>query len=307
VRLLQGPETPVIALAVSPDGRWLGTVHHAASPFTKSVCLWDLHATQADPVATLDGAYLNLAFAPGSDLLALATSDGPIQLVTVPGWQSARHFGARLNGVVFLSPDGLRLHGCGPVFHSHRFMTFALTTSRTLEEFALDLRSPSRLEFAPAWPDMSQDGKLLATMSKSHASPRSGMVAVIWDIERKKAITRFSTRRTRVESVHFSPDARLLATVTPSQVLVWDVESKKRQALIEGPQAFTLTAAFDPEGTSLYIGTSEGLHIYDVATWSLVKSYEWAIGGIMKLAFTPDGLCGIAGGNRGQVVVWDLV
>ncbi|HEY1188285.1 MAG TPA: hypothetical protein VGE74_11545 [Gemmata sp.] len=46
--------------------------------------------------------------------------------------------------------------------------------------------------------------------------------------------------------------------------------------------------------------------IWDTATWNVRRRCEWNIGRLRTVCFAPDGLRGAAGGDTGQVVVWDL-
>jgi tricorn protease-like protein len=153
-------------------------------------------------------------------------------------------------------------------------------------------------------------------VARSLENPRSGLVVCIWDLELRKYHSSFSTRRTRVDSLHFSADGQSLAVIAHNQVLIFDIATKRRQTILgtaqksksasARPEKMALSAAFDPEGRTLYVGYDDGIRVYDTQTWSLLKMYQWDIGGVMRLTFTPDGLCGVAGGSQGQVVVWDL-
>lgn len=47
------------------------------------------------------------------------------------------------------------------------------------------------------------------------------------------------------------------------------------------------------------------VRVWDVKTGELLRSYDWKVGAVTALAFAPDGLTVAAGGEKGQVVVWD--
>jgi WD40 repeat protein len=70
----------------------------------------------------------------------------------------------------------------------------------------------------------------------------------------------------------------------------------------------TITAiAFDANATRLIVGTASGnLGLWDVATMSELRCFGCSIGPIQAVAFAPDGLTCAAGGENGQVVVWDV-
>ncbi|MBA4191147.1 MAG: hypothetical protein C0467_24465 [Planctomycetaceae bacterium] len=64
---------------------------------------------------------------------------------------------------------------------------------------------------------------------------------------------------------------------------------------------------FSPDSRHLLVGTTQGwCFIQDVATGHTVSTFDWGIGPIHSVAFSPDGLTCAAGGEKGQVVVWDV-
>ncbi len=84
----------------------------------------------------------------------------------------------------------------------------------------------------------------------------------------------------RIDVVAFSPDGRRLLTGSArSAVRLWDVPD------------------LEPAGGD---GTP------DPARLAARASFDWGIGPVTALAFAPDGLTAVAGGQSGQVVVWDV-
>ncbi len=70
--------------------------------------------------------------------------------------------------------------------------------------------------------------------------------------------------------------------------------------------AFT-NLAFHPSGRWLAATSTDGtVKLYDVATWALARTFNWKIGRMRSVAFSPDGTVAAAGGDKGQVVVWDF-
>jgi WD40 repeat protein len=64
---------------------------------------------------------------------------------------------------------------------------------------------------------------------------------------------------------------------------------------------------FSPDGKLLLAGTQQGTCSFtETATGRLLATFDWGIGPIHSVAFSPDGLTCAAGGENGQVVVWDL-
>ena len=320
MRRLAGPRAPVTSLAVSPDGRWLGVVTSIGGPHPRNFCLWDLHGGSAEPANTLAGQALHVAFAPDSDGLVLASPGQPLRRYTCPDLHPVPIRTNPTIGVAFFAPDksailGIYEPGGG---NSHLLFRYPRRPDRhPVSHFPLDLDRPVPMRFLPAWPDLSPDGTTLATVARPTEAPRSGLVICLWDLARRKLASKFSIRRGRCESLHFAPDGRRLAAVCNHQVLVWDVVTRKRLAVLDGPPtggkpvagelgAFALWAAFAPDGRHLFVSFNDRVCVFDTATWAVVKIYAWAVGSVLRIAVTPDGLCAVAAGNLGEVVVWDL-
>jgi WD40 repeat protein len=62
-----------------------------------------------------------------------------------------------------------------------------------------------------------------------------------------------------------------------------------------------------PNGQLLLTGTQLGMcSFHDARTLEPTATFDWGIGPIHSVAFSPDGLTCAAGGENGQVVVWDV-
>jgi WD40 repeat protein len=70
----------------------------------------------------------------------------------------------------------------------------------------------------------------------------------------------------------------------------------------------TITAiAFNTNASRLVTGTASGsLAIWDAASLRELRCLDSGIGPVHSVAFSPDGLTCAAGGEKGQVVVWDV-
>lgn len=64
---------------------------------------------------------------------------------------------------------------------------------------------------------------------------------------------------------------------------------------------------FSASGRLLVTGTGQGTcHYHDAQAGCELASFDWGIGPIHSVAFSPDGLTCAAGGEKGQIVVWDV-
>jgi WD40 repeat protein len=64
---------------------------------------------------------------------------------------------------------------------------------------------------------------------------------------------------------------------------------------------------FSPDNRLLLTGTDSGLcSLHDISDAEARVALDWGIGPIHSVAFSPDGLTCAAGGEKGQVVLWDV-
>jgi len=304
LRVLHGPAAPAVFLRAAPDGRRVAAVHllgNGGPLHTLSV--WDLHAGTAEPSATVEGNFSGFAFAGPGEWIAAA--DGTAiqffrsvdlgRMQRLIGFEGAVLPKPGSNAVIAAAVDG-RLLNVAP--------------DGTPDLGFASLNAVSRLKPHLGTMDLASDGNRLALVYANQNNPRAGLVIGLFDLETKKLVDRFSTRRRQIQALRFAPDGRRLAVLTATQVLIWDVVTKKRLALLEAKSGketrFALCVEFSRDGRTLFLGTDDGLHLYETATWSPLRRYDFARGAIFSVAMTPDGLCGLAGGADGRIAVWDL-
>jgi WD40 repeat protein len=113
-----------------------------------------------------------------------------------------------------------------------------------------------------------------------------------------------------VRSLTFSSDSRLLAAAEASRVQVWEVQTGKNIAALKGHQKQVWCVAFAPhasaERATLFSGSQDGT----VRIWSVNPPHEryvftWPLGVVRTVAASPDGMTAAAGGDNGDIVVWD--
>jgi WD40 repeat protein len=65
--------------------------------------------------------------------------------------------------------------------------------------------------------------------------------------------------------------------------------------------------AFHPSGRYLAATSNDAtVKLYDTSTWQVAHSFNWEIGRLRSVAFSPDGMLAAAGGDKGKIVVWDV-
>ncbi len=162
---------------------------------------------------------------------------------------------------------------------------------------------------------ISPDGT--KAISTAYFDPdETGNEAILWDTETFEVIHRLPGFFVAAE---FLPDGRsaiLGGNATgndvenPEMLLVhWDLESGaelKRKESTEISEAFDI--ALSPDSSSLLFGARGLMQQFDVETFTEMTSFpaasedEW----LVSVAFSPDGQTAIAGGDLGDLILYDL-
>jgi WD40 repeat protein len=149
---------------------------------------------------------------------------------------------------------------------------------------SIDARGDVSIAFSPA-------GETLAVAS---SVPRKGgpFAVGIWDLA---SLTRRTAIPTRAESVRFSPDGRMLATIDSELVTLWDAKSWLPRTTIKLPRKpSTLPAdywslAFSPDGKILALGDVMSIHLWDTTTADHLATLKGHREEVAVIAFSPDG------------------
>jgi WD40 repeat protein len=104
------------------------------------------------------------------------------------------------------------------------------------------------------------------------------------------------------------PTGRWVAAIAHGQVFARPLiaEAGKGWATT-GTLGYAHDLAYHPNGAVLAVVDDTGhARFLDPASGKIRNSFRWAIGPLYSVAFAPDGLTCAAGGENGQVVVWDV-
>lgn len=107
----------------------------------------------------------------------------------------------------------------------------------------------------------------------------------------------------------FAPDGSALVGAHEMTLLVWPVPDLGDGPLVvrnDSRKHFT-AAAYHPAGGHLLVASNDAtVHVFETAGWGRVTRYAWQLGRLRSVAVSPCGTLAAAGGDRGEVVVWDL-
>jgi WD40 repeat protein len=106
-----------------------------------------------------------------------------------------------------------------------------------------------------------------------------------------------------------SPEQRMLAGRRGAWVAVLSADDLGAQPTMfrnDNRKEFT-GLAFHPSGRYLAATSNDAtVKLYDTSTWKVAQSFNWEIGRLRSVAFSPDGMLAAAGGDKGKIVVWDV-
>ncbi|MFO0846304.1 MAG: WD40 repeat domain-containing protein [Gemmataceae bacterium] len=107
-----------------------------------------------------------------------------------------------------------------------------------------------------------------------------------------------------------SPDGRHLGAVGYKSMYLWDTATLAKPRRISQSQSFGnfVGFAFHPDGRTLAVihGGPTLVKLYDVETLKLTAKFNWKVGELASVAFSPDGMLGAAGSRAGRIVLWDV-
>ena len=278
---------PVLALAHSPDSRWLLTGCEDGQ-----ARLFDL--SDGKPVLNPllhEGAVNAVSFSADGTQVLTGSADATAKLwslrvgqpTAIPHPDEVRTAGFSRDGRTIITgcDDGLA----------------RLWNTASLKPVGDPLAHGATL-FAAA---ISPDGTTAVTAGQDHATR-------LWNISRAKPFGSPMRHDQNVRGVAFSPDGKLIATASPDKtVRLWDAQTGEPHGLRFELEQQAVAVAFSPDGNSIAAGADYGLvRLWDVATGEPLGDpipHELAV---HALAFSADGKSLLTGSYDRMARLWDL-
>jgi WD40 repeat protein len=311
MRLLQNTAKGLVtALAFLPDGRLLAAGSGS----------FELHPLAGGPAfsaPTFKGANLvGLAIDQRRGWLFCYFHDRRFRVFQIDGTSRGLPGAEDDQNVLALaiSPDGGRLfvsRGTGPLYggKSNRLECWLVEgwddwrLAWTIDSNGLPGEGPWKYTFSLA---TAPDGGSVAVAGRRNLSPgsltlRDGATGAL----RRETILRSSGFH---PSLRFTEDGRWLVLMEESQLSAWQVDGLREISSTHAPgRGHFRSLAMHPSCRFLATTAGDGVVRY----WHPeglreLRSFQWGIGKLSAIAFSPDGTLGAVGGEKGRIAVWDI-
>lgn len=311
MRVLKATEGEILNLAFSPDGRAV-----AAAIAYCGVFLWNLEAATPTPVRLCVGQekYLDrrsgLTFSPdGRSLTWLSLGarwvyNRDARSVAEESFAVTR----RTHGVAHNTTGQRVVSQHGPP--DHFLIGWRPADGEWIQSWKL-----STADLSAESMTLSADGEHFAMLTRSALGNRW------WDHPMRLEVRDAATATIRLTAEYpsnhparllFSPDAGQLVGFKDMTLLVWTLT--ENAGILAAPRFvrndtrkhFTATA-FHPNCRQLFATSNDTtVHVFDTRTWARSGQFTWRLGRLKAITVSPDGTLAAAGGDKGDIVIWDI-
>lgn len=288
--VLQKHTAPIRALAYSPDGQYL-----ASGCQDGKVWWWDLKTGKAQRIVTRHADWIRaIVISPDGKRLFSGGWDERCREIYLANRRERWSRDHLVGGVWSMAsePGGSQVVlGLG----DGRVLRYRNSTKKT-HEMPLPHEGP-----VPSVA-YSANGKVLATAS------HDGTVAIRDPHWGRPLHSLEAYPGQWVRAVALSPDGQLMASSgDDGTVHLWSTKTGEKLSLVTRHEEAVVGLCFSPDGQRLISASWDTtVRIHSVVSRSPVVSYNWDIGRLHSLAIAPDGMTAAVGGDRPDVIVWDL-
>jgi WD40 repeat protein len=293
----------VRGLEYSPDGQTL----YSAGGRSKCATAWDVTSHEPRFRHHHDAEVVSLAVSADGTVAVSADRSGAIRLWRATTGDLLNELHVPPPGIVSLAlaPDLSGLAGAGP--RAYWWSDPLRPRAPRAGAFDEDL-IPWRGHAVAV--STSPEGRWLAA---SAGGPRP--CYVVKRLAKRVGWTR-ETRSAQASIIRFTADGRWMAIVLGRVVQLHEMQETSRdrvdftsveRADLSGHEGPVRGIAFHPRGTRLMTVATDGTaRLWSVPGGKQLRSIDRKPGPLSAVAFAPDGLTCAAGGEKGQVIVWEV-
>lgn len=291
VQQLKGHTERIASLVFSPDGTRI-----ASASNDRTIKVWD--AETGAETQTLKGhaeRVVNIAYSPDGTTLASASDDGTIKLwdtvirpetgtLTVPDGFAVQHVAFSLDGQLMASWS----HGDSK--RNHSITVWDTTAGVPIQTLTGHSEQIGDVVFSP-------DGKQVASTSADQTSK-------LWDTATGQEIW---TRKNFTEAfgnLAFSPKGTLIVGSSTDRTVLRDAKSGEEIQKFEGD--FPCVFSGDEKLVAFANHPDLTIKVWNLATWENIYTLEGHTGGIVSLAFNPEGTRIASASFDKTIKLWDL-
>lgn len=298
MHVLPGPTRSNQVLAWSPDGRFV-----AAGGTGDGVMVWDL----------VEGT-------PGRRVLRAGHGGRLIQFCPRTGWLYA---GFQSNGFLYWNPEAdeerrvpweVEYTSCNGLAVSADGRTVVLDRNRQTIGYAV--ADDGTLTRAWARPDdawisgfafRSGNGELFGPYRDANIYPRDHFTWMIAGSGEMVGSFPLISSGTVTKWV-LAPDGERVAWLTDYALYLQRLDDTSPRTLVAVVGESRRNLAWSPDGRTLAIGVGPTVRLLDADTLAEVRAFDWGMGNVRGIAFSPDGLRAAVSGDAGKgwVTVFDL-
>jgi uncharacterized protein (TIGR03067 family) len=300
IRQFPGHESPVKAVAFSPDGRYALSGSGFPEGRDRTLRLWDVASgKELRRYGLHSGVVQSVAFSPDGRYVVSGSGDQAIRLFDRESGEEVKRLptpGQNIVNSVAFSRDGQHLlSGGGGQSTDDLVRLWDVVSGKEV------LRFKGHKGFVTAVA-LSPDGLRALTGSADRT-------ARVWDVTTGREVWCLKAHAVPlVEGVAFAPNSRYAATCGwDFYVHLWDLQTGRPVRDLSGHEGCVRSVAFSPDGTRLLTGSDDRtVRLWEVATGRELCRLQGHTAAVWSVAFSPDGRQALSGSADRTLRLWQL-